>query len=100
MRLRRLTLNRRSLLSGSPTMKRHSLVITVATAVLGLSADAGAMLPNQTLECTGDGTGAPPARLNYGLYAQGNQPLLQQAQFFLWGGQDFCWYDRAWYGPG
>jgi len=66
---------------------RPFLLGVVATAsLLGASLSVGA-------------ADAQPAQLTSGVYVASDAPTLQPAQFFF-GGQNYCWYDGGWQGPG
>lgn len=43
---------------------------------------------------------APSAQLYDGVYRDNDQPVLEDVQFYAFGGRNFCWYDAGWEGPG
>ena len=81
-------------------MKSLRLSIIVAATAFGLGAGSDAAMANPAPAWIGGDAAAPRAMLSYGVYTPGDQPMLQQVQFFLWGGRHFCWYYSGWNGPG
>jgi hypothetical protein len=68
-------------------MRTPLLGAAAATMLLGASLSFGAAAIAQ------------PALLTSGVYQASDAPTLQPAQFFF-GGQNYCWYDGGWQGPG
>jgi hypothetical protein len=42
----------------------------------------------------------PAAQFDYGVYRSGDQPALDNVGLYVFGGQNYCWYDSGWQGPG
>jgi hypothetical protein len=42
---------------------------------------------------------AEAANIDFGIYL-GGPPVFEPAQFYLYGGRRYCWYDDGWHGPG
>lgn len=74
-------------------------ICTMAVVVAGASLGLGAASAQTAAWGPPDGAMAP-AHFNYGVFVQPDQPLLHEAQFFLWSGRNYCWYDLGWHGPG
>ncbi len=71
-----------------------------AIAAASLALSVGGALANPMPQWAPIEDGVPPAQLSFGVYTPGDQPLFEQAQLFLWGGRNYCWYDFGWHGPG
>jgi hypothetical protein len=68
-------------------MRKLTLALAAATAVIGGSATAGTA------------PAAPAPMLFSGVYDPASPPALDHVQWF-WGGRNYCWYDGGWRGPG
>jgi hypothetical protein len=69
------------------SMRNLLLGVTAAASLLGASVAAG------------EAQAAPTAQLIVGVDRADSQPSLELAQF-IFGGQNYCWYDTGWRGPG
>ncbi|MGH6987046.1 MAG: hypothetical protein ACRED9_09460 [Caulobacteraceae bacterium] len=68
-------------------MRKVLISLAAATSLIALSAAGGASA--QT---------SPQAI--FGVDRASEAPALEQVQFFLFGGRNYCWYDYGWRGPG